>query len=255
MSSCIEFEGKNLEQAIKKACEKQKVREESLKYEVISHGSTGIFGLVGAKKARIRVFFSDKKTTGSEGVSAEILAAPLESDPPPMEAGLTDVEMFGKEVVQNILKFIMPDATVRAEKKKNRVFYHVNSKNSAVLIGKKGQTLEAFQYIVEKIISQKMRCPKNAETKSQEKIRIQIDIEGYLEKRKENLGDLAVRLSAKVKETGKPVTVGHMTSHDRRIVHVALKNDHNVRTQSMGEGFLKKLVIFPKKPHSVIDKK
>ena len=254
MLSCIEFEGKNLEHAIKKACEKQKVREEYLKYEVISHGSTGIFGLVGAKKARIRVFFSDKVTAVSEGVSAEIPAAPPESDPPLKGADLTDVERFGKEVVQNLLKSIAPDATVRAEKKNNRVFYRVNSKNSAVLIGKKGQTLEAIQYIVEKIISQKIRGPKSAGTKSQEKIRIKIDIEGYLEKRKENLGDLAVRLASKVKETGKPVTVGHMTSHDRRIVHVALKNDHNVRTQSMGEGFLKKLVIFPKKPHAVIDK-
>ena len=51
------------------------------------------------------------------------------------------------------------------------------------------------------------------------------------------------------KKTGKPATVGHMTAHDRRIVHMALKNDNKVRTQSMGDGFLRKLVIFPKRNH------
>jgi spoIIIJ-associated protein len=246
MSSCIEFEGKNLEQAIKKACEKLNIREEDLKHEVISYGSTGIFGLVGAKKARIRVLLQEKTVT-EPVVPTEIQAHPLESGPPPDAAALTDDETFGKEVVQKLVDYIMPEATVWAEKKNNRVSYHVNSKNSAVLIGKKGQTLEAIQHIVEKIISQKMRDPKNGDAKGNEKLRIQIDIEGYLENRKENLSDLASRLAAKVNQTGKPVTVGHMTAHDRRIVHMSLKNNHSVRTQSMGEGFLKKLVIFPRK--------
>jgi spoIIIJ-associated protein len=255
MSSCIEFEGKNLEQAIKKACEKLKINEENLAHEVISYGSTGIFGLVGAKKARIRVVAPDKIAVEPEAPEAPVeMAHFMESEPVSTEALLTDDENFGKEVVQKLLDYITPDATVWAEKKNNRVYYHVNSKNSAVLIGKKGQTLEAIQYIVEKIISQKIRAPKIGESKEFEKIRIQIDIQGYLENRKENLSELAGRLASKVKQTGKPVTVGHMTSHDRRIVHMTLKNNHDVRTQSMGEGFLKKLVIFPRKPPRPIDK-
>ncbi len=55
MTSGLEFEGKNIENAIKKACDKLKIKEEKLKYDVISYGSTGIFGLVGTKKAKIRV--------------------------------------------------------------------------------------------------------------------------------------------------------------------------------------------------------
>ncbi len=246
MSSCIEFEGKNLELAIKKACEKLNIREENLKHEVISYGSTGIFGLVGAKKARIRVFLQEKKPAEPQ-IPTEVQADPLESVPIPDEVVLNEDEAFGKDVVQKLVDAIVPDAAVWAEKKNNRLYYHVNSKSSAVLIGKKGQTLEAIQYIVEKIISQKMRDPKNSDVKGNEKLRIQIDIEGYLENRKENLSDLASRLADKVNKTGKPVTVGHMTSHDRRIVHMSLKSNHSVRTQSMGDGFLKKLVIFPKK--------
>ena len=78
-------------------------------------------------------------------------------------------------------------------------------------------------------------------------MRIQVDVEGYLENRRFSLQALARRLAEKVKRTGKPATIGQMNAHDRRIVHLALKNDSAVRTQSMGDGYLRKLVIYPKK--------
>ena len=77
-----------------------------------------------------------------------------------------------------------------------------------------------------------------------------MDVEGYLEKRRISLEKTAARLAEKVKRTGKPATLGQMNSHDRRIVHIALKNDSLVRTQSIGEGIVRKLVIFPKKNSS-----
>jgi spoIIIJ-associated protein len=132
---------------------------------------------------------------------------------------------------------ITTDATISIEERSNRIFFNVKGGNSAILIGKRGQTLEAIQYILEKIVNKKR----------QERIRIQVDVEGYLEKRRVSLEGLATRLAEKVKRTGKPATIGQMNSHDRRIVHIALKNDSQVRTQSMGEGVLRKLVIFPKK--------
>ncbi|HSM23990.1 MAG TPA: R3H domain-containing nucleic acid-binding protein, partial [Anaerolineaceae bacterium] len=107
----------------------------------------------------------------------------------------------------------------------------------AVLIGKKGQTLEAIQYIVEKIVNKKSR----------EKIRIHVDIEEYLETRRINLERLSTRLAEKSKRIGKPVTIGQLNSYDRRVVHLILKKDSEVRTQSIGDGFYRKLVIFPKK--------
>jgi spoIIIJ-associated protein len=54
-------------------------------------------------------------------------------------------------------------------------------------------------------------------------------------------------MAEKVKRTGKPATIDPMNAHDRRIVHIALKDDSGVRTQSVGDGFLRKLVILPKK--------
>ncbi len=77
-----------------------------------------------------------------------------------------------------------------------------------------------------------------------------MDIEGYLNKRKDRLESLAKRLAEKVKVSGKPSTIGQMNAHDRRIIHIALKDDIEVRTQSIGEGFYRKLVIFPKKKNA-----
>jgi spoIIIJ-associated protein len=80
-----------------------------------------------------------------------------------------------------------------------------------------------------------------------EKIKVHVDIEGYLENRRINLERLSTRLAEKSKRIGKPVTIGQLNSYDRRVVHLVLKKDSDVRTQSIGDGFYRKLVIFPKK--------
>jgi spoIIIJ-associated protein len=76
-----------------------------------------------------------------------------------------------------------------------------------------------------------------------------VDIEGYLETRKENLENMALRLAEKSKKIGKPISLGQMNAYDRRTVHLALKDFPEVITRSRGEGRLRKLVIFPKKRH------
>lgn len=252
MSPSLEFEEKNVEMAVKKACEELNIPREKLKHDVISYGSTGIFGLVGTKKARIRVTLpepfpapvqkepdSEKKDDDTlhqtiDDADMPIDIAPEKPDVVPLDM---DPKEIGRDALQRIIDLITTDATISIEERSNRIFFNVKGGNSAILIGKRGQTLEAIQYILEKIINKKR----------QERVRIQVDVEGYLEKRRISLEGLATRLAEKVKRTGKPATIGQMNSHDRRIVHIALKNDNKVRTQSMGEGVLRKLVIFPKK--------
>jgi len=252
MSPSLEFEEKNVEMAVKKACEKLNIPREKLKHDVISYGSTGIFGLVGTKKARIRVTLpepsrapeqkesdSEKNSGGSpppakDDTDLQIDVAPEKPEILPSDEDPKDI---GRDALQRIIDLITTDATIAIEERSNRIFFNVKGGNSGILIGKRGQTLEAIQYVLEKIVNKKR----------QERIRIQVDVEGYLEKRRISLEGLATRLAEKVKRTGKPATIGQMNSHDRRIVHIALKNDGKVRTQSMGEGVLRKLVIFPKK--------
>jgi spoIIIJ-associated protein len=74
-----------------------------------------------------------------------------------------------------------------------------------------------------------------------------VDVKGYLGTRKASLKKLALRMAEKAKKNNKPVTVGQMNAYERRIVHMTLKDVAEVRTQSMGEGYYRKLVIFPKK--------
>lgn len=143
----------------------------------------------------------------------------------------------GQEALQKMVSLITEDATVVAETDEDRLLLRVEGGNSGVLIGRRGQTLEAMQFLTDKIIN---RC-------SESRVRLKVDIEGYMETRKANLQSLAFKMADKAKKTGKPATINQMTAQDRRIVHLTLKDDHRVRTQSMGDGYYRRLVIFPKK--------
>jgi len=252
----MEYEGNSVERAIRKASEDLNVPADELKHDVISYGSSGIFGLVGTKKARIRVKLSMKdhsdKIQAGDAINAQdlnsgtldtvrsLVDATFDGEKNEAEVSADLIE-FSQELLQRIVDFITTDAKVSVkEKSRDQILLKVDGGNSAILIGKRGQTLEAMQYLVEKGVNKS----------SPKRIRVEIDIEGYLENRKINLLKLASRLAQKAKQTGKPMTVGQMNAHDRRIVHLALKGDKQIRTQSMGEGFNRKLVIFPKKSSS-----
>lgn len=258
MSSVSEFEGKTVDHAVEQACTSLNVSKEELKYSVISHGSSGIFGLVGVRKAKIRVTVPDPEPEEepeeeSDVEETEFLTADTDTeengfsepdDEDDDDDVLRDIEVSqeamdaGQDILRRIADFITEGSNVSVRKEKGYVLYQVDGGNSAVLIGKRGQTLEAIQYIVEKIVNK--HC--------EHRVRIRVDIEGYLDKRKEQLESLARRVADKVRRSGKPTTINRqMNAHDRRIVHIALKDDTGVRTQSMGEGFYRKLVIFPKK--------
>jgi spoIIIJ-associated protein len=253
MSPRLEFEGKDVEKASQKACEELKIPKEKLKYDVISYGATGIFGLVGIKKAKIRVTVpdltpednTDKKDLEHNNKSKKHVT---EVEHSTEQAHLDDKAItsisdesinLGKNVLQQIIDLITVDAEISFEKKSDQILFYIKGGNVAILIGKQGQTLEAMQYLVEKIVNKH----------SEQRIRIQIDIEGYLEKKQNNLKRLAGRLAEKAKRSGKPITIGQMNAQDRRIVHLALRDDGGIRTLSVGDGFLKKLLIFPRRKY------
>jgi len=245
MTSYIEFEGKNIEHAIKKACGKLKIDKEKIRYKVISYGSTGIFGLAGRKKAKIKVSVPEEKKPEEkkpeEKKPEEKKIDNKEDDRKYYDNKESEVKennvQTGKEVLQKIIDSITEDAKIAIEVKSNKTIYNVVGGNSALLIGKRGKTLEAIQLIVEKVINKK----------NEKRSRTLVDIEGYVEKRNSYLKSLAKRLADKCKRFGKPMSLGEMNPHDRRIIHITLKNDKEVGTRSKGEGALRKIVIFPKK--------
>jgi len=252
--SSLEFEGKNIKNAVKNACNELNLTPNAISYEVLSRGSSGIFGLAGAKKARIRVAVPDR--TPEFGVDADY----EKDDAPDFEEKVQSKKSFSdsdssealqrlnfeenslalaQAVLQRIIDAITSDAAISAEETNGRILLNVAGGNAGVLIGKKGQTLEAIQSLVDKIV--------NKHNNHHDKIRVQVDVEGYLETRKLNLEKLAMRLADKSKKIRKPISLDQMNGYDRRIVHMALKDDPEVETKSRGEGYMRKLVIFPKK--------
>ena len=256
--SSLEFSAKNVEKAIEKASDELNLAADKIRYDILSHGSSGIFGLVGVKKAKIRVHLPEKpKEPASEDevpilnsgpkdeISSEKIKSPQQffedndSDAPQPITFEENPLDLGRTVLQRIVGSITTDAEISAEENSGWLFFNINGGNAGILIGKKGQTLDAIQSLVEKIVNK--HNPHN------DKIRVQIDVEGYLATRKANLEKLAERLADKSKRIRKPISLGQMSASDRRIVHLALKDDPDIRTKSRGEGYMRKLVIFPQK--------
>ena len=258
----LEFKGKNVEKALEKASAKLKIPKNKLKYDILSYGSSGIFGLAGSKKARIRVnVVNETKTVESDAATLtenrteiEPTVAENVQETPADDAGITlddesaqpesnhlqqDPLEIGRSVLQRIIDAITSDAHIQVQNESDRIQYNVAGGNPAILIGKRGQTLEAIQSLVEKVVN-KHRIDDN-------RIRVQVDVEGYLETRKENLEQLAHRLAEKAQRIRKPISMGQMSAHDRRIVHLALEDNPNINTRSRGDGYLRKLVIFPER--------
>ncbi len=302
MTDFLDFYGKSVEQAIDKACQELHVSKEKLAYDIISYGSTGIFGLVGTKKALIRVFPPEPQNGGEGGGNmAEIIetvgsdngaaektnsAADADKDTRSTINALID-EAFGEtreageageardisdtgdagetpvadkaagsqassaaspvvteealsvaeNLLSRILKVLSPEAELSIQRDPDQCRIHISGGDTAILIGRKGQTLEAMQYLVDKALNK--QCGKG--------FRVVIDVEGYLETRRNELTELSARLAEKARRSGKPTTMNLMNAHDRRIVHLALKHNKTVRTQSVGDGYYRKLMILPKR--------
>ena len=237
MSSAVEFKGKTVEKAVENACRKLDLDPEQLQFDVVSRGATGIFGIVGVKKACIKVYLQEKQID----IPKESLAAtnPVREDRPENSPVLemTDAVLAGQEALERIVNSITSGSRILVEENKKRIFYNISGGNAGRLIGKRGQTLEAINYLVEKIVNRTCR----------ERVRVDIDVSGYRDKKRQNLESLAARTAQKAKKNGKPATLGQLNAHDRRIIHLALKNDREVSTRSVGNGFLRKLIVIPKK--------
>jgi spoIIIJ-associated protein len=128
-------------------------------------------------------------------------------------------------------------APVSVEETEESILLNIKGDGGGLIIGRRGQNLDAIQYVVNKAANR---------SRDGRKIII-IDTEAYRKRREESLVTLAEKLGEKVKKTKKAVTISHMNPHDRRIIHVALQNDASLTTKSRGEGEYRKIVIIPAK--------
>ncbi len=108
-----------------------------------------------------------------------------------------------------------------------------------LMIGRRGETLQSIQFLLNMLVSRRVhRWPQ-----------LVVDVGNYRQRRRESLEGLARRMSERVQQTGRSITLEPMAAYERRIVHLALRGDNNVYTQSSGEGENRKIVIYPSRGH------
>ncbi|HUD00600.1 MAG TPA: RNA-binding cell elongation regulator Jag/EloR [Candidatus Polarisedimenticolaceae bacterium] len=234
----VETEGDTIDQAIENALVRLGVERDRISIEILSEGKRGILGF-GTQKARVRASLR----------RSAVKANPLERVPNPMviesaapkhltEAETAAVGEKAKGVLSEILKRMGIEAAVQAKSgdKVDEIVLEVICDDSGLLIGRKGQTLEALQYLVTRIAGDRQ---------GSEGPHILVDIENYRQRRKKSLEDMALRLGEKAKRQRKTVTVDALSAADRRIVHAALQDDPWITTKSLGQGSYRRLLIIP----------
>jgi spoIIIJ-associated protein len=215
----IEIEGTSIEEAVERACDALNTTSQNLEYDILPP--------------------QEGKQTGRK---IKILARKREEadSTAPLSAFGTQV----KTILEAILKKIDSIYIVSAFEYPDKLVLNIKGDGSGLLIGKRGQTLDALQHILIKIIQ---KSEGEGERNSK---KIIIDTEKYREKKIEYLKDLAHKLADKVKQTGRPVAVNPMSSYERRIVHLALEKEEGVYTESLGEGLDRQVMIMPKNSKS-----
>lgn len=146
--------------------------------------------------------------------------------------------MEPKVVLEQLLQKMGLEAEVVKTEDEERVTLEVRGPETGLVIGKKGQTLDALQYLVNKIVSNHLADDDEGKP-------IHVDAEGYRERRAETLVELAHRLAEKARKSGRPVAADPMSPADRRVIHVALAEVEGITTRSEGEGIYRHLVIIP----------
>ena len=142
---------------------------------------------------------------------------------------------IAKELTIGLLERMGVKKEVEGFLKEGNLCLEIKGDQEGVLIGKHGRTLESLQMLINRMVNKRL---KNA-------VRVVLDIDDYRKRRAESMGNIACRLGEKAKRMGHSLTVGPFNSHDRRIIHLTLKEDPYLKTESLGEGELKKVKIIP----------
>jgi len=238
----VEASGKDVEEAIAQGlAELGKVRDE-VEIEVLSEGSRGLFGL-GAEEARVRISVTEPQVVEKvlekieveeeEKKVKEPAAPPLEKDFQQIAKGTLE-ELLAKMGIR--AQVVVRQKVDAEEGERPPVVLDIVGGDLGILIGRRGETLAALQYITRLMVSRKTRrwYP------------LVVDVEQYKVRRERSLERLAQRMAERVIFSQQPMALEAMPAYDRRIVHIALRDHPSVATKSVGEGDQRKVTIIPK---------
>ena len=209
--SYVEFKGKTVEEALTAASASLGVTSSELDYEVVEKGSSGFLG-IGAKPAVIKVNKIEKEQT------------------------IVDKTRAYLETLFKAMD-IQTEIEINFDEENNNMNISLEGPEMGILIGKRGQTLDALQYLISLYVNKE----------SESYIRLKLDTENYRARRKDTLENLAKNIAFKVKRSRRSITLEPMNPYERRIIHSALQNDKYVATRSEGEEPYRKVVVYLKK--------
>ena len=205
MLDSIERSGKTVDDATNDALKFLRISRDEVDVTVLDAGSKGILGF-GSKPARVLV--------------------KVKFDP----------EKRARQFLREVTAAMGLPLTVTTTLKDKQLLINLTGDDMGILIGKRGQTLDSLQYLVNLVVN-KGNAPY---------ISVTLDTENYRQRRKETLESLAINLAKKVKATHKNVVLEPMNPYERRIIHAALQNNRYVTTYSEGDEPFRNVVIAPK---------
>ncbi|WP_409303554.1 RNA-binding cell elongation regulator Jag/EloR [Peribacillus sp. SCS-155] len=197
--------GQSVDEAVKSALAQLNTTRDRTEIEIVDEGKKGLFGLFGSRNAVVRVTLQ----------------------PDPIEESV--------EFLQNVSEKMGVSVEVKVKRDGKNVSFQLSGEKIALLIGKRGQTLNSLQYLTQLV----------ANKYSKQYLNVMVDAEDYRNRRHETLIQLAERMAHKVARTGKEVALEPMPSYERKVIHTALMNDPNIKTISSGNEPYRHLVITP----------
>jgi spoIIIJ-associated protein len=212
----MEATGKTVDEAVDNGLAELGLERHDVRIEVLSEGRGGLFG-IGGEPARVRL------------------------TPVTFETPAGDDVAYAQEVLRTFLGLMSVDGevSVRAPKTPgdgvglSRAVLDITGDDLGALIGRRGSTLAALQYMLNVTVSRRFK----------ENAPFAVDVDGYRQRREVALRSLAFRMAERVRATGRSVTLEPMPANERRIVHLALAKDPTVSTSSVGEGESRKVAI------------
>lgn len=251
----IEKSGKDVDEAIANGLRELGLAKDDVEITVLDEGSPGFLG-IGTREALVRIEVKSDSPVNAETAALEELpktTIPAESsidsarilDEPADELG--DVGPGEEDLAQDIIERLLAKMDINATTDlrqtepdditgERRWVVDIQGEELGLLIGSRGETLNAFQHVVRLMTGHLI----------QRRPSFIIDVEGYRDRREQALARLAQRMAGKAIKRQKPISLEPMPPNERRIVHITLRKNDKVYTESSGHGQKRRVRIFPK---------
>ncbi len=206
MNSAIEITEKTIEGAVEKGICELGIKRDNARIDVITEPGAGFFGILGARQAKVKV----------------------------------SVKREPAEYLRVFLKEIMDMIEIKGEiilnQEEDNINIDIKGNDMGILIGRRGQNLNALQYLLNTVLFRQFAGYPG---------RVLLDIENYRQEREVILKELALKMAGKAIKLNKEVVLEPMSSQERRIIHMTLREKRNIRTYSSGDDPYRRIVIGP----------